>query len=90
MFRNQNYPNPFNPATTISYQLPESGPVALMVFDVLGRVVRTLVNQEQPAGRHTVTFDASDLASGVYFYRMQAAGFAQTMRLLLLRCGSRS
>jgi photosystem II stability/assembly factor-like uncharacterized protein len=81
----QNYPNPFNPATTISYQLPESGPVALMVFDVLGRVVRTLVNQEQPAGRHTVTFDASDLASGVYFYRMQAAGFAQTMRLLLLR-----
>lgn len=81
----QNYPNPFNPATLISYQLPKSGPVALIVFDILGREVRTLVNQEQPAGRYTITFDASNLASGIYFYRMQAAGFAQTRRLLLLR-----
>jgi hypothetical protein len=81
----QNYPNPFNPATVISYQVPKSSPVALIVFDILGREVRTLVNQEQPAGRYTITFDASNLASGVYFYRMQAAGFVQTRRLLLLR-----
>ena len=62
----QNFPNPFNPSTVINYQIAQRGPVALKVYDVLGREVRTLVNEEQPAGSYTVTFDASNLSSGVY------------------------
>jgi len=81
----QNFPNPFNPSTVISYQLPKSGPVALRVYDVLGKEVRTLVEGEQSAGSHTVTFDASSLSSGVYFYRMQAGNFVETKRLVILR-----
>jgi len=66
----QNYPNPFNPVTTISYDLPKPGDVKLMIYDILGREVKTLVNAQQQAGRHTVNFDASSLANGVYLYRL--------------------
>ncbi|HED07118.1 MAG TPA: T9SS type A sorting domain-containing protein [Ignavibacteria bacterium] len=81
----QNYPNPFNPSTTIKYDLPKEGFVTLKVYDMLGREVATLVNKEQSAGRYIITFDASGLASGIYFYRISAGKFLQTKKLILLR-----
>ena len=81
----QNYPNPFNPSTTIRYGLPNKTAVQLTVFNTLGQSVSTLVNGEQEAGYHEVKFDGSKLASGVYFYRIQAGTFVQTKRLLLLK-----
>ncbi len=66
----QNYPNPFNPTTTIGYQLPAGAHVRLVMFDLLGREVAVLVNERKEAGRHAVTFDATGLASGTYFYRL--------------------
>jgi len=81
----QNYPNPFNPATTITYELPAAGWVTLKVFDILGREVQTLVNNQQMAGLHSVAFDASRLTSGTYFYRMQCGNFVQTKKFVLLK-----
>jgi hypothetical protein len=81
----QNYPNPFNPSTTIRYALPSKAHVTITVFNTLGQVVATLVNDTQNAGYHDAHFDGSGLASGVYFYRLQAGDFVQTKRLLILR-----
>lgn len=81
----QNYPNPFNPSTTIAYQLKANTFVSLKVYDVLGREVATLVNDREQAGTHEVKFDASDLSSGVYFYRLQAESFTQTRKLMILK-----
>lgn len=81
----QNYPNPFNPSTVIQFEVPRSGFVTLKVYDVLGRLVRTLVNKVEQPGSYTVTFDAPDLASGVYFYRLEAGTFTQTKKLMLIR-----
>jgi photosystem II stability/assembly factor-like uncharacterized protein len=81
----QNYPNPVNPATRIEYAIPKASHVSLKVFDLLGREVTTLVDEVQDAGFKTVTFNASGLASGVYFYRLKAGSFVQTMKLILLR-----
>ena len=81
----QNYPNPFNPSTIIKYELPKSSGVRLSVLDMLGREVRVLVDERVEAGYHEVRFDASNLASGVYLYRLQAGDFVQTRKLLLLR-----
>jgi hypothetical protein len=81
----QNYPNPFNPTTTIKYELPTSSIVQLSIFDMLGRAVSVLVNERRDAGVHEVKFDGSNLASGVYFYRLQAGDVTQTKRLILLR-----
>jgi hypothetical protein len=87
----QNYPNPFNPTTVISYQLPISSFVTIKVYDVLGREVQTLVNEGQNVGNHSVTFSASNLSSGVYFYRLLAESFGQAgnysaaKKLLLLK-----
>jgi hypothetical protein len=81
----QNYPNPFNPSTTIKYKLSKSSDVRLSVSDLLGREVSVLVNERRDAGVHEVKFDGSNLASGVYFYRIQAGDFVQSKRLLLLR-----
>jgi len=81
----QNYPNPFNPSTIIGYQLPTKALVTLKVYDVLGREVETLVNAGQTAGIHSVTFDASGLSSGVYFYRVQAGTFTETKKLMVLK-----
>lgn len=80
-----NYPNPFNPSTVISYQLPAVSHVSLDVYDVLGRLVKTLVDSRQTPGRHSVVFDGSGLASGVYFYRLTAPGFVQVKKMLLLK-----
>jgi photosystem II stability/assembly factor-like uncharacterized protein len=81
----QNYPNPFNPSTTITFELPKASPVTLSVYDLLGREVTVLVNERRNAGVHEVKFDASGLASGVYFYRMQAGSYVDTKKLLLVR-----
>jgi hypothetical protein len=81
----QNYPNPFNPSTTIKFELPRTSQVNLAVYDILGRQVSVLVNEKRDAGVHEVRFDGSNLASGVYFYRIQAGDFVQTRKLLLLR-----
>jgi hypothetical protein len=81
----QNFPNPFNPSTAIRYELPKSSHVTLSVFDVLGRDVSVLVNEGEQPGVYSVRFDGSGLASGMYFYRLQAGDFVQTRRLLLLK-----
>lgn len=96
----QNYPNPFNPSTKISYSLAATGIVSLKVYDILGREIATLVNEEKPAGKYEVSFNASSLASGVYFYQIKVnststslpagrqgsgQGFIQTKKLMLLK-----
>jgi hypothetical protein len=83
---NQNYPNPFNPTTTITFTLAKSGYTTLKVYDILGREVAALVNGEMKAGIvNTVTFNASKVASGVYFYRLQSGSFAETKRLVFMK-----
>ena len=81
----QNYPNPFNPSTLISYQLPASMYVTLKIFDILGREIKTLVNEQQNAGKHSVQFNASNLSSGVYFYRIEAGQNTDIKKLLLIK-----
>jgi len=81
----QNYPNPFNPGTTIRYELPRASHVRLIVFDVLGREVRTLVNTFEQAGRHEATFNAQNVSSGTYFYRLEAGGSVETRKLTVVK-----
>ena len=81
----QNYPNPFNPVTTISYQIKEQGLVQLIVYDLLGSEVATLVNQIKPEGEYSVNFDASNLPSGVYIYSLRANDFVQNSKMTLLK-----
>ncbi len=81
----QNYPNPFNPSTVISYQLPVASHISLKLYDVLGKEIATLVNEEKLPGNYKVDFDASNLASGVYFYRLQAGDFVSTKKLMLIK-----
>jgi hypothetical protein len=81
----QNYPNPFNPSTIIRYGLPLRSQVALNIYNTLGQQVATLVNRNEEAGYHSVRFDGSNLASGAYFYRLQAGTYVETRKLLLLR-----
>jgi hypothetical protein len=81
----QNYPNPFNPSTTISYQLSTVSLVNLKVFNVLGEVVATLVNEVQPAGTHAVRLNAGSLTSGIYFYQLQAGEYLGTKKMILLK-----
>ena len=80
-----NYPNPFNPTTTISYQLAKSSHVRLTVWNVLGRRVATLVNTSQQKGAHEVSFNASKLSSGIYFYRLQAGNKVFVKKMLLMK-----
>ena len=81
----QNYPNPFNPSTNFGFRIVEFGFVSLKVFDVLGREVATLVNEEMQPGSYEVTWDASRFPSGVYFYRLTAGSFHSTKKLSLIR-----
>ncbi len=82
----QNYPNPFNPTTNINYQLPITNYVDLSIYNLLGQKVATLISQQQEAGFHQLEWDATGLASGVYYYRLSTdAGFIKTRKLMLLR-----
>lgn len=82
----QNFPNPFNPVTKINYELPQSGQVNLVIYDILGREVKRIVNNVfKQAGRYTVEFDASNYASGVYFYRIEAGTFVQSKKKVLVK-----
>lgn len=81
----QNYPNPFNPSTKIKYELPYSDFVIVVIYDVTGREVKTLVSENQNAGIHEITFDGFNFASGVYFYKIYTQGFSDTKRMVLLK-----
>jgi len=81
----QNYPNPFNPTTEIEFTLANHGQATLKIFDILGNEVSTLVNEVRAAGRYKVTFDASNLPSGVYFYNLQAGNYLNTKKMILLK-----
>jgi hypothetical protein len=81
----QNYPNPFNPTTSITYAIPEAQYVMLKVYDSYGREVKTLVDKEQTSGVYTVSFDASALTSGIYFYKIQAGEFTQVKKMTLTK-----
>jgi hypothetical protein len=81
----QNYPNPFNPTTTIQFAVPSVSDVKLEVFNILGQKVASLVNRRMEAGVHTVNFNAANLSSGVYFYRLQAGNFVQTKKMMLVK-----
>ena len=81
----QNYPNPFNPTTKISWQSSIYGRHTLKIYDGLGNVITTLVDEEQPAGNYDISFDASRLASGIYFYKLQIGSYIETRKMILLR-----
>ncbi|MBU1114913.1 MAG: T9SS type A sorting domain-containing protein, partial [Bacteroidetes bacterium] len=82
---NSNYPNPFNPTTQISYQLPENSFVNLVVYNSLGQKVAELVNQNQSSGKYTVKFNAANLPSGVYIYKLQTDNFSDVKKMLLTK-----
>lgn len=81
----QNYPNPFNPSTTISFSIPEEDFVSLKVFNSLGEEVAKLINETKPAGNYSVSFNASDLTSGVYFYKINAGSFVEIKKMVLMK-----
>jgi len=81
----QNYPNPFNPTTTIRFNLPEADNVKLTLFNILGQELRTLVNEFKESGVHTINFDASDLNSGMYIYKIESGSFTQTRKMTLIK-----
>jgi len=81
----QNYPNPFNPSTSISFGIPQAGLVKLSIYDITGKLVATLLNGEQEAGNYNVVFDASNFASGMYFYKIEAGQFTSTKKMVLVK-----
>ena len=81
----QNYPNPFNPLTKIKYQIPQLNNVSIKIYDILGKVVANLVNEEKPSGEYEVEFDGRDLPSGIYFYQLKAGSYIQTKKMVLLK-----
>jgi hypothetical protein len=82
---NQNFPNPFNPSTKIKYSIPKAENVTLKIYDILGRQIKTLVNEEKPAGNYSIEFNGKDMPSGVYFYQIRAGVFTETRKMLLLK-----
>lgn len=81
----QNYPNPFNPSTTISFQIPQAGLVKIAVYNILGKEVALLLNEEKEAGRYEVNFDGGNLSSGVYFYKITSGNFTSTRKMVLMK-----
>jgi subtilisin-like proprotein convertase family protein len=82
---NQNYPNPFNPVTKINFEIPKQGLVSLRVYDVLGREVKSLINEVKAPGTYSVDFNGTDLSSGVYFYRLESNGFSDIKKMMLIK-----
>ena len=80
-----NYPNPFNPTTNIKFDLPKDVLVSIKIFDILGREVRTLVNDYKTAGSYTISFNGADLSSGIYYYKIKAGDFEQVRKMMLLK-----
>lgn len=81
----QNFPNPFNPSTLIRYAIPVKSHVLLTVHNILGQVVATIVNEDQDAGFHEIRFDAPNLSSGVYLYRLESGKFVETRKLTIIK-----
>jgi Arylsulfotransferase (ASST)/Secretion system C-terminal sorting domain/Cep192 domain 4 len=81
----QNYPNPFNPSTIISYEIPAQSYVSLTVYDILGRLVKKLVNGEKPAGKYSVIFNSTNFSNGVYFYKLRAGNYTQVRKMVLIK-----
>jgi hypothetical protein len=81
----QNYPNPFNPSTSFTYSIPEEAAITIKVFDITGKEIETLVNEEKPAGTYEITWYAENLPSGVYFYQIRAGAFVETKKMILLK-----
>lgn len=81
----QNYPNPFNPSTRITFTLPGIENVTLEIYNTLGQKIETLLNNKMPAGSHEVRFNAQNLSSGIYFYRITAGDFSQVRKMVLLK-----
>ena len=81
----QNYPNPFNPTTQINYELPVSGLVTLKVFDILGKEISTLVNEEKQAGKYQVDFSSAGLSSGIYFYTLTSHNYSKTKKMIVIK-----
>ncbi|MCC6864705.1 MAG: T9SS type A sorting domain-containing protein [Ignavibacteria bacterium] len=81
----QNYPNPFNPSTTIEYSIPKDAIVTMKIYDILGKEVATLVNEQKSAGTYIVNWNASGFSSGIYFYRINAGEFTATKKMYLVK-----
>ena len=81
----QNYPNPFNPTTTFRYSIPQTSKVVIKVYDILGNEIAKLMDEEKSIGTYELTWDASNLSSGIYFYQLKAGEYAQTRKMLLLK-----
>jgi len=81
----QNYPNPFNPSTSISYALPKDGFVNLKMYDVLGREIKTLISEFKKANIYTVDFNASDLSTGVYYYKINVDGYSDVKKMMYIK-----
>ncbi|HAY34191.1 MAG TPA: hypothetical protein DCY06_08635 [Bacteroidetes bacterium] len=82
---NQNYPNPFNPNTNIRYDLPNDNFVSIKIYDITGREIKSLVNEFKPAGRYIIAFNASNLSSGIYYYKIKAGDFTQVKKMMLIK-----
>jgi len=81
----QNYPNPFNPTTNIKFALPKPGLTKLIIYDLIGREIEVPINKELEAGYHQINIDATNLPTGVYFYRIQSGDFIQTKKMILIK-----
>jgi hypothetical protein len=81
----QNFPNPFNPSTKIRYSIPETSKVVIKVNDILGNEIATLVKEDKPSGTYEITWNANNISSGIYFYRLQVGGYIETKKMVLLR-----
>lgn len=81
----QNYPNPFNPSTVIKYQIIKAGYVTLKIYNVLGKEIKTLVNEEQAKGSYSINFNSSSFPGGVYFYQIRSGSYSATKKMVLLK-----
>lgn len=81
----QNYPNPFNPVINIKFSIPTSGYVTLKVYNIQGKEVTTLVDEQLTAGSYYINFDGNELANGMYFYKISAGGFVETKKMILMK-----